>query len=277
MWQQSVSGIVQVVNSILSPGLVGIPLAGRHERLDALRGLAILWMAGFHFCFDLNYYGLIHPRQHFLSDPFWTVQRSIIVSLFLLCAGVGQALAQEACLGWPRFWRRWAQVATCALLVSVGSAQMFPRSWISFGVLHGAAVMLLLVRGLVPALERLARRWPDVNVTMWLLGVALLAWALPQGWRHAWFDSRWWNWTGLVAHLPVTEDYVPVLPWLGVMLVGVALGRWGLQHRRHWLAGPLPSPLRPLAALGRWSLSFYMLHQPVLIAGVSAWLALQAV
>jgi peptidoglycan/LPS O-acetylase OafA/YrhL len=31
------------------------------------------------------------------------------------------------------------------------------------------------------------------------------------------------------------------------------------------VAGPLPGAARPLAVLGRWSLSFYMLHQPVLI------------
>jgi len=29
--------------------------------------------------------------------------------------------------------------------------------------------------------------------------------------------------------------------------------------------GALPRGLHPLAVLGRWSLSFYMLHQPVLI------------
>ena len=40
---------------------------------------------------------------------------------------------------WPRFWRRWAQVAGCALLVTLGSWLMFPRSLISFGVLHGIA------------------------------------------------------------------------------------------------------------------------------------------
>ena len=47
--------------------------------------VAIVWMAIFHFCFDLNYFGFIH--QNFYRDPFWTVQRSCIVTLFLFCAG----------------------------------------------------------------------------------------------------------------------------------------------------------------------------------------------
>jgi uncharacterized membrane protein len=232
-------------------------------------------MAGFHFCFDLNHYRLLDPPQHFLSDPFWTGQRIAIVTLFLGCAGLGQALALDAGLGWPRFWRRWAQVAACAALVSLGSAQMFPLSWISFGVLHGVAVMLLLVRLLVPALERAQARWarmPSVNRVLLALGA--LALALPHGLRSAWLDGRWWNWTGLVAHLPRTEDYVPLLPWIGVMLWGLALGRWLLAHRPTWLAGPLPGLARPLAVLGRWSLSFYMLHQPVLIGLLLAWLSL---
>jgi peptidoglycan/LPS O-acetylase OafA/YrhL len=36
------------------------------------------------------------------------------------------------------------------------------------------------------------------------------------------------------------------------------------------LTGPLAAPLQPLAVLGRWSLSFYMLHQPVFIGGILA-------
>ena len=54
---------------------------GRFDRLDALRGFAIVWMAAFHFCFDLNYYRFIH--QNFYVDPFWTVQRACIVTLFM--------------------------------------------------------------------------------------------------------------------------------------------------------------------------------------------------
>ena len=227
----------------------------RYDRLDALRGAAIVWMALFHLVFDLNLYGLIEPRQNFYRDPFWTGQRTAIVSLFLLCAGLGQAVALEASQGWPRFWRRWAQVAGCALLVSLGSAWMFPRSWISFGVLHGMAVMLIAARLLGPL-----RGW------LWLLGAVAIA--LPWWLQHPFFDSRLTIWVGLVTRKPVTEDYVPVLPWLGVMLWGLAAGQWLLAHRRGLLAGVVPAGLQPLALLGRWPLSFYMLHQPAFIGAI---------
>ena len=154
--------------------------------------------------------------------------------------------------GAARFWRRWAQVAGCALLVSVGSAFMFPDSWISFGVLHGIAVMLLALR------LGLARLPNGV-----LLAIAAAALAAPRLWQSAWFDTRWTNWVGLVTHKPITEDYVPVLPWLGVMLLGFVATR---ARPAVW-RGPAP---QPLALLGRWSLSCYMVHQPVLIGALMA-------
>jgi len=227
----------------------------RCSRLDALRGFAVVWMALFHFAFDLNQFKWI--TQDFYRDSFWLQQRTAIVSLFLLCAGLGQALALQQGQPWPRFWRRWAQVAGCALLVSLGSALMFPRSFISFGVLHGMALMLLLLRWLGPKLP------------LWACAVlGLVAVLLPQLFQHPFFDSRWTNWLGLVTRKPVTEDFVPILPWLGVMLWGYSLGRWLLLHRSAVLSGAVPALLVPLATLGRWSLSFYMLHQPLLIGAL---------
>jgi len=237
-------------------------LGARFDRLDALRGLAIVWMAGFHFCFDLNYFGFFTPKYQFTVDPLWTVQRTCIVTLFLFCAGLSQAVALQQGQTAKRFWRRWAQIAGCAVLVSIGSAWMFPKSWISFGVLHGIAVMLILARFAAPL-----GRW------LWPLG--LVAIALPLLWRHDLFNGPWLRWVGLVTRKPVTEDYVPVLPWLGVLLWGLAAGRELLARAPASLQGSLPSALSPLALLGRWSLSFYMLHQPLLIGALMGWLALR--
>jgi uncharacterized membrane protein len=233
----------------------------RYDRLDALRGFAMVWMAAFHFAFDLNHFGLLSPRQNFYGDPTWTTQRTLIVSLFLLAAGAGQAVAVARGQSWPRFWKRWAQVAACAVLVSIGSYFMFPRSWISFGVLHGIALMLLVLRASAP----LGRAW---------FVLALVAIALPFVVQHPFFDTRLTNWVGLVTRKPVTEDYVPLLPWLGVMGLGYAATSELLRACTWILAGHLPTALRPLAALGRWPLMFYMLHQPVLIGLVMGWVAL---
>lgn len=233
----------------------------RYDRIDALRGLAIVWMTAYHFSFDLNHFGWI--RQDFYRDPVWTVQRTCIVSLFLFCAGLGQAVAWRQGQGWPRFWRRWGQIAGCALLVTAGSYLMFPRSFIYFGVLHGIAVMLIVVR-----LTAGWRGW------LWLAGALAIAAPVAARVTHAaWpqldvLNAPLFNWLGWISRKPFTEDYVPLLPWLGVMWWGMAAGQWLLAHRASFVQGPIPRAFAPLAWMGRWSLSWYMLHQPLLIGAM---------
>ena len=235
----------------------------RYDLIDALRGGAIVWMTVFHFCFDLTHFGWL--RQDFYSDPFWTWQRTAIVSLFLFCAGLGQAVAVDQQQSTHRFWKRWAQVAACALLVTVGSYFIFPRSFIYFGVLHGIAVMLIVVR-----FTSGWGRW------LWLAGAVaislkFIAIQLHAAWPGAdVLDGRAWNWLGLIGRKPVTEDYVPLIPWLGVMWWGMAAGQWMLGRHRALLSRALPRATAPLAWLGRWSLSWYMLHQPILFGVLMA-------
>ena len=232
--------------------------AQRFDTLDALRGVAIVWMSVFHFLFDLNHFGYL--QQNFYHDPFWTLQRSAIVSFFLFCAGLGQAVAVQQGQSPRRFWRRWLQVAVCALLVTAGSYWMYPKSFIYFGVLHGIAVMLVITR-----FTANWGRW------LWLAGGLAIATKIIATYAHSiWAGAEFlndpgFNWLGLISRKPITEDYVPLLPWLGVMWWGMAAGQWLLRHRADWLRWPLPSSGAPLAWLGRWSLSWYMLHQPVLI------------
>jgi uncharacterized membrane protein len=135
------------------------------------------------------------------------------------------------------------------------------------------ALMLLVVRLLSGA-----------GRGLWLLGAVALAlpWVAAQG-HAAWPDGLEWlnaqstNWLGLISRKPITEDYAPLFPWLGAMCFGMAVGQWILQQHAsalervgQWLSkGVTGSPLRGLALLGRWSLSYYMLHQPLLIGALS--------
>ncbi|MDP3136409.1 MAG: heparan-alpha-glucosaminide N-acetyltransferase [Burkholderiaceae bacterium] len=239
-----------------------LPPSLRFEALDALRGLAVVWMTIYHFCFDLNHFGYL--QQNFLADPFWTLQRTAIVSLFLFCAGMGQAAAQMQTRGPAPFWRRWAQIAGCALLVSAASWVMFPASFIYFGVLHAIAAMLLIVQALGRWGQRHALGLAVLATALLLLPLAAPALLAPSGLQEL-FDSRALNWLGWISRKPFTEDYVPLLPWAGVMVWGLLVGQLVLRNPPGWLEAPVPGAGRPLVWLGRRSLGWYMLHQPVLI------------
>ena len=217
-------------------------------------------MAAFHFSYDLNYFHFI--RQDFYHNPVWTVQRTCIVTLFLLCAGAGQAVAIAQGQSTARFWRRWAQVAGCAVLVTIGSWIMFPLSYISFGVLHGIAVMLSWCdSGALGRLALAARPRRD-RIAVGRAG-SVLRFALEQLGRprHAQALHR-----GLRAGAALARRDV----------VGCGRGRC-VAGRRRAAWPPRSRASRPLAPLGRWSLTFYMVHQPVLIGLLAAIVALRHV
>jgi uncharacterized membrane protein len=223
--------------------------AGRHAGLDTLRGIAIAAMVAYHFGFDLQYFKLIDANPY--ESPWWIAARTCILSSFLFLSGFSFVLAQDRQRAPGAFWRRWLQLAGCALLVSAGSYAMFPRSFIYFGVLHAIAVMWLL--------SLLYRPAGISGISSVIL--ALLA---PYFIQHPVFDSRWLNWTGLVTHKPVTEDYVPLLPWIGMFWLGM------LAYRAAALRGHILSfaSFAPLAKAGQWPLTIYMLHQPLLIGAL---------
>ena len=227
-------------------GAVAVPRIGG---LDALRGLAVIAMVAYHFAFDLAYFRL--TEQNFYRDPFWLHSRTVILSSFLLVAGVSLVIAQGTAQGRARFWVHVGRIAACALAVTAGSYLMFPRSFIWFGVLHAIAVSLVLLRPLA------ARPW----IALALGIVIVLAGNLVAS---AAFDSRALGWIGFMTGKPITEDYVPLFPWMGVMLIGIAAGH-ALARGEFALVAPLARLPAPVRWLGRHSLAVYMIHQPLLL------------
>ena len=240
-------------------GGVGLIMEGsrisRFGGVDTLRGLAVLWMMSFHFSFDLNWFGFIHTD--FYTSPWWLDQRIAIVSLFVFTVGLTQTFTDVSGRPARQFWTRWAQIAGASLLVTAGSYAAFPHSFIYFGILQGIAAMLLL--------HRLVFR----HARAWVLLLAPIAIAAPQLWGHAFFNPPLWNWTGLITQKPITEDYAPLLPWIGVLWIGAGVG-WLLARVQFRPLRHLPV-VRPLSFLGRWPLTIYLLHQPVFVGLV--WLA----
>ncbi len=225
----------------------------RYPVIDLLRGLAILAMMAYHFGFDLNMQGYI--AQDLNHSVTWQIARSLILGTFLFVAGFSMALAVHQTL--KKRLTRLVLIALCAALVSVVSYFMFPDSWIFFGVLHFVLLASLFCWLLIPHKKLL-----------FTLAIALLAIGL--FYQSTVFDQPLLQWLGMMTHKPVTEDYVPMLPWLGVMMIGVIIGQWALTRAQLWPLACTPSAaLSPVQWLGRHSLAVYMLHQPILLGALA--------
>jgi uncharacterized membrane protein len=227
--------------------------AARLAIVDAARGLAIAQMVVYHFCYDLNHFGWI--RAAMTRDAGWIAWRSAIVTQFLFLVGVSLSLRRATPGGTDAiFTRRWWQIAGCAALVSAGSALIFGPRWIWFGVLH----FVVLAQVLVTPLRR--RGWPNL-----LLGTGLLV--LGSQLQLAAFAPNALSWIGFSPVKPLTEDFVPLMLWIGVVVIGLGAGnlwRDGTGAVAVGLRTLDGGPLRPLAAIGRWPLTIYMVHQPLL-------------
>ena len=211
-------------------------------------------MVVYHLCWDLVYFG--HADFDLLNDPYWRAFNRAILGSFLFLVGFSLVLAHGQHVRPQAFLRRLAIVAACAGAITAGSALLFPDSFIYFGVLHHIAVASVL--GL--AFLRLP---PAVTAAA---GIA----ALPASEILAspLFNAPWLWWLGLSTDARMANDFVPILPWFGLVLLGIAAGRLILpRHRSLLLPDWQPRGMLSgsLVWSGRHSLIVYLTHQPVLL------------
>jgi uncharacterized membrane protein len=233
-------------------GTPATPAPMRIVGVDALRGIAILAMIAYHFAFDLRFYGVV--AWDFEHGPFWLTARTLIAGTFLAIAGVGLVLADRAGSPPAHFWKRVGVIAACALAASVGSYLIFPRTFIYFGILHCIAAASVLA-------------WPLVRRPRFALLAGIVVIGAGLLYSNVAFNDRLMSMLGFMTFKPPTEDYVPLFPWAGALLIGIAAG--------HWLAMMDFRPLARLARCPRWleragrhSLAIYMVHQPVLLGAL---------
>lgn len=230
--------------------------------IDVLRGIALLAMASYHFTWDLEFFG--YASAGLTAHGPWKIYARCIASSFLFLVGVSLVLAHGEHIRWPGFWKRFAMVAVAAAAISLVTYVATPGSFIFFGILHQIA--------LASVLGLLFLRLP-APVT---LVVAALVIAAPFYLRSPIFDHPALLWVGLSSVDPRSNDYVPLFPWFGAVLIGIGMAKFaksaGLFERLANVS--LGQTLeRPLTFIGRHSLAFYLIHQPVLIACV--WLFAQ--
>jgi uncharacterized membrane protein len=234
----------------------------RLQIIDLIRGIAVVAMIVYHLSWDLLDYGLINIDV--VNDPLWRGFAHAIAGTFLGLVGFNLVLANRRGIRTVPYFRRLGLLAGGAALVSLGTWLFVPEAFVFFGVLH--MILVASVLGL-PFLRA------PIAVT---IVVAVFCFAAPSLFTSELFDTKLLLWPGLLLglskHLVETVDYVPILPWFGVVLAGIAAGRFILRDggesllaRWRFSAGAW----RPILFVGRWSLPIYLIHQPILIGIVS--------
>ena len=243
-----------------------LPKSGpRIEMLDLARGLALFAMATYHFSWDLEQFGYLD--QGMTTHGLLKAYARSIAGSFMFLAGVSLMLAHGSGLRPQAFLKRLMMVGGAALLISIVTIFATPDSFIYFGILHSIAAASIVGIAFL--------RLPGL-ITV-LAGIACLA--LPQFYRDELFNPSWLSWIGLFTVPPRSNDFVPLLPWVGPFLIGMGSTRLavrsGLTERLATIRTGENGAARATRFCGRHSLAFYLVHQPVLIALV--WIASQII
>lgn len=232
---------------------------GRIEILDVARAIALLAMAVYHFTWDLEFFGYVERGLTAIGG--WRLFARCIASSFLFLVGVSLILAHGRAIRWKSFTRRLLQIVAGAAAITLVTWFATPGGFVFFGILHQIALASVL------GLAFLRLPW-----MLTALAAALVI-ALPHFVSTPLTDPRPLAWIGLSELPPFSNDFVPLFPWFGAVLFGIAAARLatdtGFWDRLRSLNDRLRR-LSPLARLGRHSLLFYLLHQPVLFGLVFA-------
>ncbi len=232
---------------------------GRIAAVDVARGASLVGMVVYHLTWDLASFGFIPAGAPF--SPAMRLFSHGVASAFLALVGVSLALAHPQGLRWRAFARRFAIVTGAALLVTAATLFIEPAEPIAFGILHCIAIASLVAA-------------PFVGAPAWAaLAAGALALAAPFVIASESFNSPALVWLGLGTVAPRTLDWRPLLPWAGVVLVGLALARACALRLAGWpwtRWRPAAIPGRALRLAGRHSLAIYLVHQPILFATLFA-------
>ncbi|MDV0447765.1 hypothetical protein MsAg5_16790 [Methanosarcinaceae archaeon Ag5] len=238
---------------------------GRFYEIDVLRGFAVILMVIYHFLYDLDYFNVYPMPSWFWPQQFYgfpvTILFAAIAGLSLTLAAAGTADSRTLT---RKFVRRGLKIFAVGLLITVVTWFYPHDGFIVFGILHLIGISTILS---IPFLLRHTKSGATTPKDAWIplvLGVVIIllgplvrkisgpAWLIPFGVRPSGFSFL---------------DYEPLIPWFGVILIGVAIGFWLYPAgvRKIHVPAQMPGFLSPFSIIGQHSLIIYLIHQPLIL------------
>ena len=141
------------------------------------------------------------------------------------------------------------------IIITFTTLILLEEGYIFFGVLHCIGISIIL-----------SYKFLDYKITNLFLGIILVTIGIIL--RTMTFDFDYLFWLGFAPRIFYTLDYFPLLPWFGVILIGIFIGNiFYPNYQRSFKIMDLSKNkiCSSLSYLGRHSLIIYFIHQPIII------------
>jgi len=231
----------------------------RFWEIDSLRGIALLGMLLSNLITDLTYFQFLEVD---IASGFWWWFARIVAGTFIFLVGVSltlsharakQNITEKQLL--LKYVKRGFKIFSWGLAITLVTWIFIPQDFVIFGVLHLIGVAIII------SFPFINKKLPNL-----IYGVFILLFGL---WLATFtFDFNFLLWLGFIPANFHTVDYFPLLPWFGVILLGIYSGnRFYENHKRTF---SVPSwentlPVKCLSFLGKNSLKIYLIHQPIIL------------
>lgn len=225
----------------------------RFWEIDFLRGIAVVMMVLFHAMFDLKTFAGVGPDIDYF---FWLFFGRATAVIFLFLVGVSLTINYSRARKplFSKYLVRGLKIFAWGLIITISTWMFFKQNYIIFGVLHFIGVSVIIGFPFI--------RLRYLNL---LFGSALVILGLYM--MQLKFSFSYLMWLGFVPVSLNTFDYFPLLPWFGVVLLGIFAGNilFFNGKRKYRIKDVSNFATRPVCWLGRHSLLIYIVHQPLLM------------
>ena len=219
-------------------------------------------MIVYHSTYDLDTLGGYDVQS---TSGYWALFADVTAGLFLFLVGVslGISRSRTSLTGWRLFGKyltRGSRILAYGMVLTLIFLAL-GMGVVAFGILHLIGVSIIL------AYPFLRLRFTNLalGALMFVAGQYIMA-------QDLYSQSFWLSPFGIVPEGVVMPDYRPLLPWFGVVLIGLFVGNvvYGDGRRPTITEDKAPVLARPLLPLGRNSLFIYLIHQPIIVALLAA-------